>query len=167
MRRQDFTPAALAATACGRRPDPAVTGLTFVNAPSGHKSWSFRRRLPGSTKIRSLKRDYPACSIADAREWATALKEKIERGIDPREEARAKEAHSAMTLEAAHDLYMEVLTRGDRKSLSRAPFRLSRSSSIGTSAQVSDGDGVAVHSFDGDLVTKTRRDIPLAQHRAI
>lgn len=117
MRRQDFTPAALDAMTCGRRPDPAVAGLTFVNAPSGHKSWSFRRRLPGSKKILSLKRDYPAVSIAEAREWATALNEKIERGIDPREEARAKEAHSAMTLKAAHKLYMEVLKRGDRKKL--------------------------------------------------
>lgn len=34
-------------------------------------------------------------------------------------------------------------------------------------AQVSDGDGVAVHNFDVDLVAKTRRDIPLARHRAM
>lgn len=117
MRRHDFTPAALDAMTSGRRPDPAVAGLTFVNAPSGRKSWSFRRRLPGSKKILSLTRDYPAVSIADAREWATALNEKIERGIDPREEARAQQAHLAMTIEAAHRLYMEVLRRGDRKKL--------------------------------------------------
>ncbi|KRB91112.1 MULTISPECIES: integrase arm-type DNA-binding domain-containing protein [unclassified Sphingomonas] len=117
MRRHDFTPATLDAMAFGRRPDPAVVGLTFVNAPSGRKSWSFRRRLPGSKKILSLTRDYPAVSLAEAREWATTLNEKIERGIDPREEARAEQAHLGMTLSAAHKLYMAVLTRGDRKKL--------------------------------------------------
>ena len=118
MRRQDFTPAALDGLTAGKRADPVVMGLSIELTAGKRKAWTFRRRLPGSSKIVSLKHGaYPAVSIAEAREWATALNEKIERGIDPREETRAEKARRAMTIEAAHTLYMEVVERGDRKKL--------------------------------------------------
>jgi hypothetical protein len=117
MRRQDFTPAALDGLTAGRRADPATQGLS-IRVSGKRKLWTYRRRLSGSKKILSLTHGtYPAVSIAAARGWAEALNDRIDRGIDPREESRAEQARKAMTVEAAHKLYMVVVTRGDRKTL--------------------------------------------------
>lgn len=63
---------------------------------------------------------YPAYSIADAREWANGLNLQIDAGIDPRETARHDLRVSTMTVDRAHELYMEAARQG-RSSRAQRP----------------------------------------------
>ncbi|HEX7820706.1 MAG TPA: integrase family protein [Sphingobium sp.] len=101
----------------GKHADPVVTGLSLIVNESGKKTWSFRRRIARSGAIVTLKLgSFPAYSIPAARAWATDLNDTVERGEDPRVAIRIEKA-KALTLESAHDLYMEAMRRGDRKTL--------------------------------------------------
>lgn len=55
---------------------------------------------------------FPANSIADARAWARDLNERVEAGVDPREEKRLAEERATMTVARAHDLYIEAAREG-------------------------------------------------------
>ncbi len=59
---------------------------------------------------------FPAKSIGAARRWAASLNEVIERGVDPRDEARAEKA-KAMLVSEAHAIYITAMHRGDRMKL--------------------------------------------------
>jgi integrase len=63
---------------------------------------------------------YPTHSIADAREWASGLNQQINAGIDPRETARRELHLATMTVNRAHELYMEAVGEG-RSSRARRP----------------------------------------------
>jgi integrase len=63
---------------------------------------------------------YPAYSIADAREWANGLNRQIDAGIDPRETARQELRLATMTVDRAHELYMEAVREG-RSSRAKRP----------------------------------------------
>ena len=82
----------------GKYPDAFVPGLCVIVSPTGKKTWQFRRRVAGSGTIVTLRLGgFPTHSIGMAREWAAKLNEAIERGIDPRQAARAEMA-AAMTV---------------------------------------------------------------------
>ena len=55
---------------------------------------------------------YPSTSIASAREWARALNEMVEAGIDPREAQRAEKLRATMSVNRAHELYMAAVHQG-------------------------------------------------------
>ena len=116
-----FTPAALDALVCGRICVPETPGLRIEVLPSGKKRWKFRRRLPGTDiAIKMHFGLFPACSIAEAREWARKLNEQIDAGIDPREAQREEEERTVMTVARAHKLYM-VAVREGRSSRAKRP----------------------------------------------
>lgn len=92
--------------------DPATTGLFLIVQPSGVKSWAWRGRIGGKSRKLTLGR-YPAHSLADAREWATALTRQRDGGIDPLAERERKAKASSMPViqRLCHD---DVLLDGDR-----------------------------------------------------
>lgn len=112
-----LTPSGLDALGVGKHPDPQVPGLCVNISATGKKTWVFRRRVAKAETIVTLRLGgFPAYSIREAREWAGKLNEAIERGIDPREEARLEKARS-MSVSGAHAIYMAAMHRGDRKTL--------------------------------------------------
>jgi integrase len=94
--------------------DDAKTGALSIEVlPSGKKRWLFRRRISGRGEIVKLSLGlYPAYTIADAREWANSLNLQIDAGIDPREKARQELRLATMTVDRAHELYMEAVREG-------------------------------------------------------
>ncbi|MEA1081980.1 tyrosine-type recombinase/integrase [Marinobacter qingdaonensis] len=96
-----------------RYPVGGVSGLLLKVTPSGSKLWILR------TKIGIKRRDvglgpYPEISLAQAREKAREVKEKIREGVDPLEEKRAlkrallAEQISTLTFVAAMDEYIKM-----------------------------------------------------------
>lgn len=61
---------------------------------------------------------FPARTLGAARDWAKALNEQVEAGIDPREAQRAEQVRGGMTVARAHELYMAAVREG-RASLAR------------------------------------------------
>lgn len=116
-----LTPAAIDSLEKGRIHDPLTPGLRIEALKSGKKRWKFLRRLPGTS---SVVKDHLGCfpwiSIAEAREWAARLNERIERGIDPRAAGREQRRASIMTVERAHRLYMIAVGEG-RSSRAKRP----------------------------------------------
>jgi integrase len=89
--------------------------------PSGKKRWIYRRRIVGRKVVVKLSLGlYPAYTIADAREWANRLNLQIDAGIDPRETTRQELRLATMTVERAHELYMEAVREG-RSSRAKRP----------------------------------------------
>jgi integrase len=114
---QAFTPASVDNLKTGKLNDPTRPGLS-IEVTSKGKLWRYYRRVARSTTLVRLSLgSYPAFSIADAREWADGLNAKVERGEDPRAEIRATKALEAMTLDAAHVIYMAAARKGERKQL--------------------------------------------------
>jgi len=64
--------------------------------------------------------NFPAFSIAEAREWAKGLNLQIDRGIDPREALRQERQQAVMTVARAHGLYMVAVCEG-RSSRAKRP----------------------------------------------
>ena len=123
-----FTPAVLDSLSRGSRAaccleDPQTPGLRIELHKTGLKSWKYRRRIRGGRGVVKMTLGaYPAHSIADARKWARELNDRVEVGIDPREEMRKDEAYRAMTVEKAHGLYMTAVVEG-RSSRAKRPNR--------------------------------------------
>jgi len=94
--------------------DDAKTGALSIEVlPSGKKRWLFRRRIAGRGEVVKLSLGlYPAYSIADARDWANELNLQVDAGIDPRETARQEHRLATMTVDRAHELYMEAVHEG-------------------------------------------------------
>ncbi|PQM27777.1 hypothetical protein CVO77_04215 [Sphingopyxis lindanitolerans] len=112
-----LSPSALDRLAEGKYFDPEIVGLFILVDQAGRKGWIYRRRVIGTDTVVRLKLgNFPAFSIAAAREWAMELNQDAERGKDPRARIRSKKARG-LTVEQAHLLYMEVMHRGDRKIL--------------------------------------------------
>lgn len=115
------TPAAIDNLRSGRLLDRHTPGLVLEVTKLGKKVWKFRRRSIATKAIVSMRLGlYPTHSIADARKWANRLNEQIESGIDPREERREVVRHRAMTVNAAHELYMAAVHEG-RASRAKRP----------------------------------------------
>ncbi|HYC95626.1 MAG TPA: integrase arm-type DNA-binding domain-containing protein, partial [Sphingomicrobium sp.] len=101
--------------------DSLTPGLRIEVLKSGKKRWKFRRRLPGTNAVIKMQLGlFPTFSIAEAREWACQLNEQIERGFDPRTMVREELARAAMTVDRAHNLYMDAVREG-RSSRAKRP----------------------------------------------
>lgn len=108
-----FTPAAIDLLRQGSLLDPLTPGLRIELLASGKKKWKYHRRVTGSDEVvKATLGLFPACTIADARKWADALNERVEAGVDPREEERAARERAGMTVARAHAIYMEATREG-------------------------------------------------------
>jgi integrase len=108
-----ITPSAIDNLCTNKLEDALTPGLAIEVLASGKKQWKYRRRLQKSTAFVKLSLgQFPAYSIADAREWAGKLNEQIEAGGDPRETMRAEETRASMTVARAHGLYMLAVREG-------------------------------------------------------
>lgn len=112
-KKMGFTPASLDTLREGSLFDPLTPGLKIESLTSGKKKWKYHRRIAGGDHIVKLTLGlFPAHTIADAREWARELNEKVEAGIDPREEKRLADERATMTVARAHALYIEAAREG-------------------------------------------------------
>jgi hypothetical protein len=101
--------------------DPQMPGLSVELLTSGKRRWLYRRRVPGTDVIVTVRGDiFPVASIADARGWAGGLNAQVEAGIDPRAAEREANAHVPMTVARAHWLYMVAVHEG-RSSAAKRP----------------------------------------------
>ncbi|MEG8031853.1 integrase arm-type DNA-binding domain-containing protein [Sphingomonas aurantiaca] len=113
-----LSPTSIDALRSGKMNDPQNPGLAITVLPSGGKVWKYLRKLPGTnTVVKDTLGSYPANTIKAARDWAAALNEKVESGIDPRVVARADAERQEMTVEKAHGLYMDMIDSGSWKTL--------------------------------------------------
>lgn len=111
--KKGLTPASIDALGKGVLRDTLTPGLFIQVLPSGKKAWKYRRRIAQSDVVVGLSHGlFPARSIAEARKWADGLNEKVEIGVDPREEMRAEEERASMTVARAHGLYMIAVQEG-------------------------------------------------------
>lgn len=112
-KKMGFTPASLDTLREGSLFDPLTPGLKIESLTSGKKKWKYHRRIAGGDQIVKLTLGlFPAHTIADAREWARELNEKVEAGVDPREEKRLADERATMTVARAHTLYIEAAREG-------------------------------------------------------
>jgi integrase len=121
IRKIALTPAAVDELKTARTWDLLTPGLAIELLSRGKKRWLYRRQVVGSDVMATLFGGlYPAQSIADAREWARALNEMVESGIDPRVALREQKARAEMTVARAHELYM-IAAREGRSSRAKRP----------------------------------------------
>ncbi|MCG2841200.1 integrase family protein [Sandaracinobacter sp. RS1-74] len=112
-RSYGLTPGSIDSLKTGALRDPYTLGLRIEAQASGKKVWKYERRMAGNrVLVRMTLGAFPAQTIPAAREWAGNLNEKIDAGIDPREELRAQEERAAMTVARAHELYMVAVNEG-------------------------------------------------------
>ena len=111
-RRITLTPAGIEALKEGTLLDPLTPGLCTRIDGKSRPVWHYRRRVPGTEDVfKKTLGPFPAHTIADARDWAAKFNQQLDAGINPREieEVAAREA---MTVAAAHDLYMAAVREG-------------------------------------------------------
>lgn len=112
-KKKELTPALIDDLRRGKLDDSKTGALSIEVLPSGKKRWIYRRRIAGRGDVVKLSLGlYPAYSIGDARAWANALNLQIDVGIDPRETARQELRLATMTVDRAHELYMEAVREG-------------------------------------------------------
>lgn len=112
-RKKELTPALIDDLRAGKLDDSKTGALSIEVLSSGKKRWLYRRRIAGRGEVVKLSLGlYPAYSIADAREWANRLNLQMDAGIDPRETARQEFRLATMTVDRAHELYMEAVREG-------------------------------------------------------
>lgn len=112
-----LTPTHIERLKSGALADRKVPGLSIVVSGPAKKQWRFKRTVAGTKKtVELILGTFPDFSIDEAREWAGPLSKSVARGDDPREIKRAEQA-LAMSVAAAHEIYMAAMRRGDRKKL--------------------------------------------------
>jgi integrase len=120
-KKKELTPSLIDDLRAGKLDDSKTGALSIEVLPSGKKRWLYRRRIAGRGEVVKLTLGaYPAYSIADAREWANRLNLQIDSGKDPRETARQEIRLATMTVDRAHELYMEAVREG-RSSRAKRP----------------------------------------------
>lgn len=119
--KKELTPALIDDMRAGKLCDSKTGALAIEVLASGKKRWVFRRRIAGRGVIVRLSLGlYPAYSIGDARQWANGLNLQMDAGIDPRETAQTEARLATMTVDRAHELYMEAVRQG-RSSRAKRP----------------------------------------------
>jgi integrase len=112
-KKKGFTPAAIDLLQNGSLLDPLTPGLRIELLASGKKKWKYHRRVIGGDEVvKATLGTFPAHTIADARKWADALNERVEAGVDPREEQRAANERARMTVARAHVIYIQAAREG-------------------------------------------------------
>jgi hypothetical protein len=111
--------------------DTEVRGLAIRVSDKGQRTFVLIARYPGSNNpTRRALGEYPALSLADARDKARHWRELIRRGIDPKvEEERARLAEirkNAVTFETVAEEFLRRHVKGKRqeRETSRADPRI-------------------------------------------
>ena len=119
-RKVALTPASIDTLQKGLLADLLTPGLAIEVLASGKKRWRYRRQVAGTKTMATLYGQlFPAQSIADAREWARGLNEKVEAGVDPRVALREEKTRAEMTVARAHGLYMVAVREGRSSRVKR------------------------------------------------
>lgn len=112
-KKKRFNPAAIDMLRIGSLLDPLTPGLRIELLASGKKKWKYHRRVIGGDEVvKATLGAFAAHTIADARKWADALNERVEAGVDPREEQRAANERAGMTVARAHAIYIQAAREG-------------------------------------------------------
>jgi integrase len=112
-KKNELTPALIDDLRHGKLVDSKTGALSIEVLASGKKRWLYRRRIAGRGVVLKLSLGlYPGYSIADAREWANGLNLQIDARIDPRETAKQELRFATMTVDRAHEFYMEAVREG-------------------------------------------------------
>lgn len=120
-RKIALTPAAIDNHHKGLLADLQTAGLAIEVLASGKKRWRYRRKLARkNVTVTAWGGLFPSQSIADARDWARNLNEKVELGVDPRVVEREEKARAEKTVARAHELYM-IAVRDGRSSRAKRP----------------------------------------------
>lgn len=82
-------------------------GLLFLVTPAGGRYWRLKYRFAGKEKMLALG-VYPAVSLSEARESATAARRQLAAGIDP---GAARKAAKAQTVHDAQNTLHDVAAR--------------------------------------------------------
>jgi integrase len=104
-------------------------GLYLVIQPSGSKSWAYRYRVDSKSRKLTLGTlldpdakpdadaagDLPALSVTEARQRASAAAVKVQRGIDPIDERKRKEAKTKSTVDAMLDNFVDRYVKKEAK----------------------------------------------------
>ena len=99
-----------------RYPVGGVSGLLLRVTPSGARQWILRAKIGNRRPDMGLG-PYPEVSLAQARDKAREMKEKIRNGIDPLEEKRAlkrsllAEQISTLTFQKAMEEYIRMKSK--------------------------------------------------------
>jgi len=130
MAAQKLTEKAIMAARPGkhveRLRDKTIRGFHLVVTPAGGKSWGLSYTSPESGKRRTVTLGhYPAMTLKEARQAATALRSKIDDArLDPveeeqrreKEEQEARQVASATSVDALFRLYLEDMERDGKPS---------------------------------------------------
>lgn len=112
-KKKELNPGLIDDLRAGKLYDAKTGALSIEVLSSGKKRWLYRRRIAGRGEVVKLSLGlYPAYSIADARKWANALNMQMDAGIDPRETNRTELRLATMTVDRAHELYMQAVREG-------------------------------------------------------
>lgn len=145
-KKKELTPALIDDLRVGKLDDSKTGALSIEVLPSGKKRWLYRRRIAGRDEVVKLSLGlYPAYSIGDARQWANELNLQVDAGVDPRETARQDLRLATMTVDRAHELYMEAVREG----------RSSRAKRLNKPRTVSDKEDI----YRRDIAPKLGRKI--------
>jgi integrase len=101
--------------------DGTVGGLSLRVTPSGHKSWALRVKWRGGRSRVDLG-EYPATSLAAARELALEARRLAGRGQNPEHAVRPRV--SGLTVRAAIDRWLETKRRNRSVGLERRRMEL-------------------------------------------
>jgi hypothetical protein len=146
VKKKELTPALIDDLRHGKLDDAKTGALAIEVLASGKKRWLYRRRIAGCGVVVKLSLGvYPGYSIADAREWANGLNLQIDAGVDPRETAKQELRLATMTVDRAHELYMEAVREG----------RSSRAKRLNKPRTVSDKEDI----YRRDIAPKLGRKI--------
>ncbi len=117
MQKIVFSPKLIESLKDGSAADPQTPGLSVLARSGVPTVFSFKRKVKGTNRVfKKVIGSYPAMSIADARQIASAFNVQLEAGTDPREAAK-EAAVAGITVGEAHGLYMDWCRSGLRKTL--------------------------------------------------
>jgi integrase len=110
--------------------DEAESSLCLRVQPTGRKSWALRIRIAGKQRRFNIGA-YPATSLAEAREYASAMKKAAARGYDPANVLRPAPSGNP-TVDDAIKVYMETKKENRSQAMERRRFELHVKPVLGT-----------------------------------
>jgi integrase len=125
---QKFTPAKLQGLALPSRGmttfhDRKEEGLSLYLTAGGSRSFFIRRRVAGK-EIRFILGHFPEMSIEEARRATREIKCQLDRGEDPREEAKRQKMDKSF--KEAFELFVERYGRREKKTWLRDVYNVNR-----------------------------------------
>ena len=102
--------------------DTTFPGLALRVTDSGHKSWSVFYRAAGHQRRYTIG-PYPAFKPADARKAASAALHRVESGVDPADEKKARRKAGAPAADHFAEVARDYLERQVKKNTAASTYR--------------------------------------------